>query len=147
VGLLATVLLAACGPASGGAKQGESSSLLEPVAGARISRVVLTAQAAALIGIKTDFVVRAGAGTAQSTSVPVAALVYEPDGTVWVYTVPANTSKTRAGTVAFVREPVTVARIEGEAAVLQSGPPVGTVVVTVGVAELLGTEYRVAGGG
>jgi hypothetical protein len=147
VGLLATLSLVACGPASGSSKTGESSSSVEPVAGARISRVVLTAQASALLGIKTDLVVRASTGSAQGTAVPVAALVYEADGTVWVYTVAATTAKTRVGTVAYVREPVTVARIDGDAAVLQSGPPLGTVVVTVGAAELLGTEYGVAGGG
>ena len=141
------VLLVACGPATGGSKPGDSASKVEPVAGARISRVVLTAQAAALIGIKTDLVVRANAGSAQGNAVPAAALIYEADGTVWVYTAVAATSKTPVGTVTFVREPVTVARLDGDTAVLQSGPPVGTVVVTVGAVELLGTEYGVAGGG
>ena len=141
------VLLVACGPATGGSKPGDSASKVEPVAGARISRVVLTAQAAALIGIKTDLVVRANAGSAQGNAVPAAALIYEADGTVWVYTAVAATSKTPVGMVTFVREPVTVARLDGDTAVLQSGPPVGTVVVTVGAVELLGTEYGVAGGG
>ena len=34
-------------------------------------------------------------------------------------------------------------RIDGDAAMLSSGPPVGTAVVTVGSQELFGTEYDV----
>ena len=148
-GLAATSLLVACGPISD-SKSAESSlpSQLEPVAGARVNRVVLTAQAAALLGIKTDVVRKASAGSAQSTVVPAAALVYESDGTVWVYTTVATTSpKAPLGALTFVREPVTVARLDGDTATLLSGPPAGTAVVIVGTAELLGTEYRVAGGG
>jgi hypothetical protein len=48
--------------------------------------------------------------------------------------------------VTFIREAVTILRIDGDVAVLQSGPPVGTSVVTVGTAELLGTERGVEGG-
>jgi hypothetical protein len=108
--------------------------------------VILTAHAATLIGIKTDLVRKSTTVTTQTT-VPVAALVYEPDGTVWVYTaqvnVPANAP---GGAVTFIREAVTILRIDGDVAVLQSGPPVGTSVVTVGAAELLGTERGVEGG-
>ena len=148
-GLLATTLLVACGPNSTSAKPGESElpSQLEPVVGARVSRVVLTAQAAARLGIKTDLVVRTAPGSAQGTAVPVAALVYEADGTMWVYAAVATTkSNAPLGALTFVREAVTVARVDGDTAMLQSGPPAGTVVVIVGAAELLGTEYGVAGG-
>ena len=146
--LLATALLVACGPTTD-SKSAESSlqSLLEPVVGARVNRVVLTAEAAARLGIKTDVVRKASAGGAQSTLVPAAALVYESDGTVWVYkSVDTTAVKAPVGAVTFVRVPVTVARVDGDTATLQSGPPVGTTVVIVGTAELLGTEYRVAGG-
>jgi hypothetical protein len=43
----------------------------------------------------------------------------------------------------FVRSPITVVTIEGNRAVLSAGPAAGTQVVTVGAAELLGTEYEV----
>jgi hypothetical protein len=45
-----------------------------------------------------------------------------------------------------VRQRVGVARIDGDLAILGSGPAPGTAVVTVGVAELLGTELGVGGG-
>ena len=40
----------------------------------------------------------------------------------------------------FIREPVTVDDVEADVAILSSGPEIGTPVVTVGVAELFGTE-------
>ena len=45
----------------------------------------------------------------------------------------------------YVRQPITIAAILGSTAVLSSGPPVGAAVVTVGAAELLGTEYDISG--
>jgi hypothetical protein len=36
-----------------------------------------------------------------------------------------------------------VRRVEGAQALLSDGPPAGTVVVTVGAAELLATEYEI----
>jgi len=41
---------------------------------------------------------------------------------------------------------VAMAGVSGDMAVLQSGPPAGTQVVTTGAAELLGSEQGVAGG-
>ena len=69
------------------------------------------------------------------TAVPHAALIYNPDGDVFVYTRPAPQT--------YVRAPVTVRRVEGAQALLSDGPPAGTVVVTVGAAELLATEYEI----
>jgi hypothetical protein len=43
----------------------------------------------------------------------------------------------------FVRHAIDVLRIDGERAILSSGPPVGTPVVIVGSQELYGTEYAV----
>ena len=40
---------------------------------------------------------------------------------------------------------VVIDHVDGDNAVLRSGPPAGTSVVTVGGAELLGTEYVVEG--
>jgi hypothetical protein len=36
-----------------------------------------------------------------------------------------------------------IERVEGDNAYLSDGPPVGTVVASVGVAELYGTEFQV----
>jgi hypothetical protein len=45
----------------------------------------------------------------------------------------------------FVPQEVVIARIDGDTAILTSGPAPGTEVVTVGAAELLGAEYGVPG--
>jgi hypothetical protein len=45
----------------------------------------------------------------------------------------------------YERKPITVTDIDGAVALLSVGPPAGTPVVTVGAAELLGTEYNISG--
>ena len=64
--------------------------------------------------------------------VPWSAVVYDFDGGAWVY-------ETTAPHV-FVRRRVQVRRVEGDLAVLSSGPAAGASVVSQGAAELLGTE-------
>jgi hypothetical protein len=104
---------------------------LEPIEGTDLQRVKLSDETAARIDLQTATVHTAGRGTA----VPHAALIYNPDGDVFVYT--------RPGPQAYVRAAVTVRRVEGAQALLSDGPPAGTVVVTVGAAELLATEYEI----
>jgi hypothetical protein len=104
---------------------------LEPIEGTDLQRVKLSDDTAARIDLQTASVRPAGRGTA----VPHAALIYNPDGDVFVYTRPAPQT--------YVRAPVTVRRVEGAQALLSDGPPAGTVVVTVGAAELLATEYEI----
>lgn len=72
---------------------------------------------------------------AQRTVVPYAAVIYGLNGEAWVYVSPEP--------LTYHREPVTIDYIEGDTAVLVDGPPVGTEVVTVGVAELYGTDTGV----
>lgn len=109
---------------------------VEPIKGSVVSRVTLVPKAAQRLGIRTTRVQRAaGGGETGRTVVPYSALIYEPDGGTWVYTNPSK--------LVFVRAKVTVGRIEGDRALLTSGPPIGTSVVTVGAAELYGTEYGV----
>jgi hypothetical protein len=145
-----SAVLSGCGPTN--ASQSEKSQLSEvqPIAGTNAIRVALTGPAAARLGIKTELVRKAptatGGAGAQSLIVPTAAIVYKSDGSVWVYTTLPQTAAT-TGYLTFGREPVVILRIDGDVAVLQSGPPVGASVVTVGAAELLGTESGVEGGG
>ncbi len=73
----------------------------------------------------------AGSGTKRKV-VPYSALIYDKHGQTWVYTSP----KPRT----FVRNKVEVDYIEGNMVVLKDGPPTGTVVASVGVAELYGTD-------
>ena len=51
----------------------------------------------------------------------------------------------RIGPRPYLREPITVAAIEGSVAVLTQGPAPGSSVVTLGAPELLGAEYNISG--
>lgn len=75
----------------------------------------------------------AGSGT-KRRAVPYSALIYDRQGQTWVYTSPNPRT--------FVRHKVEVDYIQGDVAVLNNGPPTGTVVASVGVAELYGTEFK-----
>jgi hypothetical protein len=145
-GLLVVGLgLTACGSAE--AEYGEiSQSLpvhLQPVSGTDLERVTLTAEAARKLGVRTatvqDAVMPAveDAGAAPETTVPVEAVIYDKDGNTWVYV-------TR-GARTYERQAVSIDRVDGDTAVLKSGPASGTQVVVVGAQELLGAELGVAG--
>jgi hypothetical protein len=132
----AIVVLAGCGTAAESAP--ESPSQVVPVKGTSVNQVILTPQAVLRIGLQTAPVQRLAPGAGASESVPLAAVLYLSDGSTWVYTV--------IGTRTYERQSVTIARTSGDTAMLQAGPAPGAPVVTVGVAELLGSEYGVAGG-
>ncbi len=71
----------------------------------------------------------------QRKVIPYGAVLYDVDGKTWVYTNPQP--------LAFVRQLISIDYIEGDLAVLSDGPPPGTQVVMVGVAELFGAETGV----
>jgi hypothetical protein len=118
------------------------------VPGSDVPRLRLSGEAVRRLGITTGPVreLPAAAGRAKGTAavgagagglIPYSAVVYDTDGSTWTYV------NTAAGT--YRREPITVVAIRGDTAVLSSGPPEGAAVVTVGAAELLGTEYNISG--
>lgn len=134
--ILIVLPLAACDRAQeDSAAGGEEPATVEPVAGTNLSRIVLTARAAERIGIETATVQRGNGAQAKLTVVPYSSLVYDTEGRAWAYT---STDE-----LTFVRAALTVERIEGDEILLREGPPPGTPVVTVGVAELYGTELGV----
>jgi len=63
-------------------------------------------------------------------------VLYGVHGETWVYTNPEP--------LVFIREPIVIDYIEGDLAVLSEGPEAGTAIVTVGAAELFGTETGVS---
>jgi hypothetical protein len=67
--------------------------------------------------------------------IPFAAVLYDAHGNTWVYTNPEP--------LVFVRQPIQIETIVGDEVLLIDGPPAGTAVVTVGGAELFGTEFGV----
>lgn len=114
------------------------------IAGSQVARLQLTGHAVQRLGITTQPVREAPAAKGQAPAqtgarkvIPYSAVVYDTDGSTWAY---VNTAPRT-----YLRQPITIAAIEGSTAVLSSGPPVGAAVVTVGAAELLGTEYDISG--
>lgn len=67
--------------------------------------------------------------------VPFASLIYDLNGETWIYISPEP--------LQFLREQVVVDYIKDNLVVLKEGPPAGTKVVTVGVAELHGSDTGV----
>jgi hypothetical protein len=127
--LLATSLgLSGCGNPSAEVPAGEE----ETSVGTNPMEVTVSAKAAERLGIATTEVEQQSAGR---TSVPYAALLYDAHGDTWVYAT--------SGDLVFVRTQVTVDRIDGDVALLSAGPPSGSSVVTVGLAELFGAETGV----
>ena len=126
---LTCVLLsgAACGDATASVDRA-APAVVDTVPGQDTKTVTLTEQAVGRLRISTATVAEGDGGT----SVPYAAIGYDPDGATWVYTNPQP--------LTYMREPVTVKDVQEGTAVLSSGPAVGTAVVTVGVAELFGAE-------
>ena len=133
--LVVGLQLTACTQQSAEAEAGAEPARVEHVEGAEVSRLTLTARAAERLGIQTRPVLAGRVGNATRRVVPYSALLYDAKGDTWVYTNPEPRT--------YVRERVTVDFIEGDQAVLSDGPPQGTPVVTVGAAELYGTEFGV----
>jgi hypothetical protein len=105
---------------------------VEAIEGSDLSRVILEPDAARRIGLQTAEVEAEG----QRLVVPQSAVWIDEHGDAWVYTNPEP--------LVFVRAQVEVARYVGRTeAVLSDGPRPGTTVASVGVPELIGTEFGV----
>jgi hypothetical protein len=108
---------------------------VEPIEGSELSRVTLSEKAAQRLNIQTAQIRDEQVGETTRQVIPYSALIYDPSGATWAYTNPEP--------LVYVRESITVDTIQGDLVVLSAGPPSGTTVVTVGAAELYGTEYGV----
>lgn len=135
VATVAVVAIVLASAGSGGAEGGSEAppSTVTPIKGTDLNQVTLSADAARRLGIRTARVPAGGAGGREV--IPYAAVLYDADGRTFTYTSPKPH--------VFVRHPIAVVRIDGARAILSSGPPAGTEVVTVGSQELYGTEYEV----
>lgn len=107
---------------------------LERVGNSTVPSVVLTATGAQRIGVQTAPVATVRAGR-PLTSIPYAALLYEPDGGTAVY---VNTAP-----LTYTRYLVAVAGIAGNSVYISSGLRPGMSVVTTGAEELLGVQNGV----
>jgi len=129
------VPLVGCGSHDGHAVHAEHPAEVEHLPGSELSRVTLTEKAIERIDLRTDSVREESMGGATRRVVPYSSIIYDPQGGTWVYTSPNPRT--------FVRARIVVDRIDGDRVYLNEGPPTGTVVASVGVAELYGTEFQV----
>lgn len=135
--LMATAHLAGCQKQSATHKEHEHPAQVEKIDGSQFSRLTLTDGAMKRLDVRTAKVSDEPSPRKKSPqrAVPYGAVLYDAQGKTWVYTSP------KAGT--FVRHQIDIDYIKGDVAYLSNGPPVGTEVATVGVAELYGTEFKV----
>jgi hypothetical protein len=144
----AALALAGCSEAASSSPGEEKvvPAKVEAIPNQDVKKVTFTEQAAQRIGVETSAIavapatlLPAGAKPSRSmTVVPYSAVVYDPSGVTWVYTVPQPLTYVRAKVVV-----ATVGGSKGTEAVLSGGLPVGTTVVTKGVIELYGAELGI----
>lgn len=123
---LLPISAAACSKVEASESTYEDPATVEEIDGASV--VTLTPRAIERIGIET---VPLAEGVGGKT-VPYSAVLYDPDGSTWVYT------QGDPGT--FRRAPITVVDIRGDEVVVSDGPDAGTAVVSIGASELFGAE-------
>ncbi len=130
------VSLSACGEASSGYDYETAShhepAKLEPIKGTDVQRVIFDAEGAERVGLQTAPIRQNG----QQTVIPYGAVIYDADGNTYTYTAPEP--------LTFVRQEINIDDVAGDSVMLSDGPPAGTEVVTVGAAEVYGTEFEVA---
>jgi hypothetical protein len=130
------VSLSACGEASSGYDYETAShhvpAKLEPIKGTDVQRVIFDAEAAKRVGLQTASIRQDGQGTV----IPYDAVIYGADGNTYAYTAPEP--------LTYVRQEINIDHVAGDSVMLSGGPPAGTEVVTVGAAEVYGTEFEVA---
>ena len=131
-GLVTFGIFAAITGATGKSESSDSSgytSKLEPIGTSGVSRVILSERAANRLGIETTPV---RALPQNRRVIPYSAVVYDAEGVAWTYTNPKP--------LTYLRHRLSVDHVAGANAILVSGPPNGTSVVSVGAIELFGAE-------
>ena len=140
IGLLAVGALAllACSDTST-PKTKVAPAKVETVQGSKLGKVTLVEAAVKRLDLKTAPVREEAVGLRGEPGprkmVPYSAIIYDLTGSAWVYTNPEP--------LAYLRAPVTIDYIDGNTAVLFAGPSTGTLIVSVGAAELYGAETGV----
>ena len=112
----------------------EHPAIVEDIEGTDLSSITLTERAIERIGLQTTTVIKESSSPSKLV-VPYSSIIYDYNGQTWVYTSPEPRT--------FVRHKINVNYIKGDNVFLNEGPPVGTIVASVGVAELYGAEFKV----
>jgi len=130
--LAAGGLLAGCTEVKSADKEHYSPAKITPVKGGPegLVSVTLTQEGADRIDLATA---RVGRHTGRK-AIPYAALLYEKDGSAFVYTNPSP--------LTFVRAHIEVTRVAGDRVLLREGPAIGTRVVTTGAPQVHGAELE-----
>jgi hypothetical protein len=128
--LAAGLVLGACSEVESNLRENQPYTVEGPE-DAAIKTVKMDDATAALVPVELTEVRKEGGRKV----VPHNAVIYNPDGEVFVYTKP------KAET--YIRAPIKIVRVTGDDAVLSKGPAAGTTIVTTGSAELLATEYEI----
>ena len=142
VTVLAAITVGASGCSEAGASNEENPETAVTVeAGAdedQPARLTFSERAEQLLGLRTE-PVRPLTGQANGATEVIAysAVVYDADGKSWTFSSPSPRT--------YIRVPIVISSIAGQAVQLKSGPPVGTQVVVVGAPELVGAEAGISG--
>jgi hypothetical protein len=129
--LCALLLLSGCRDIATEEEAGYEPAAVEPIEGSELARVILTEDAARRIRLDTTPVTSRG----DETVVPESAVWVDVNGDEWVYT--------NRETLVFIRAQVIVERYEAGSAFLSDGPVPGTEVASIGVAQLIGSEFGI----
>jgi hypothetical protein len=130
--LIGGMVLVSADRRSASPDSGTAAATVEHLEGSNPTRVTLTEDAANRLGIETAPSRDLTIDQATRGAIPYAAILYDTQGATWAYTNPVP--------LTFVRNPVTVDRIQGDLAILSHAFPSDTAVVTVGAEELYGAE-------
>jgi hypothetical protein len=130
--LAAGVSLSACKEVKSADKEHYSPAKVSPVEGGAddLLSVTLTQEGADRISIATGRVAQRDG----QKVIPYAALLYEKDGSAFVYTNPHGRT--------YVRAHIEIDRVAGQSVLLRSGPAAGTRVVTTGAPQVHGAELE-----
>jgi hypothetical protein len=129
---LVILLLSACAGQVSDEQVLEDPATVEQVEGRKVARITLTERATERLDIRTATVESRGT---KGTVVPTDTTIVDPQGAFWVYTNPEP--------FVYVRHKIKIADEVRDQTFLSAGPPAGTLVVTVGVAELYGVEHGI----
>jgi voltage-gated potassium channel Kch len=129
--VVAVILLASGGGTPSDAAAPEEAARVLHQPGSNVARIVVSADGARRLDLRTARV----ASAANGTTMPYAALLYDASGQTYAYV--------QVKRLTFERQRVVVDEITGERVLLKRGPAAGSAVVVVGSQELLGVESGV----
>lgn len=134
-GVVAIVAYAASTGGAAAVAEAHEPATVTHIAGSDEARVTLAQSAIKRLDVQTATVATTQIKGKARMVVPYGAVIYDATGQAWVYASPEPRT--------FVRQRITIDRIEGARVILSAGLTAGSKVATVGVQELYGTEFDI----